>query len=77
MMARSPIDGALVEIGRGYRQGLLAWLKEHLDRWAGLLEIESSINSTTLVGDEAGLRVALEGYKDFFEEMVALFDSRG
>lgn len=68
------IEDALVEIAKEYRPGLLAWVKKTTDRWAKLLEIETSINSTTLAGDEAGLRDALAAYRSFFGEMAVKFE---
>jgi hypothetical protein len=73
-MDRSLIDATLVEIGRDYKPGLLMWLRSHPDGWARLLQLETTINSTTLAGDEPGLRVALQTYKDFIMEMGKLFE---
>jgi hypothetical protein len=73
MTANSLIDNALQEIAKGYKPGFLMWLRSHPDGWARLLEIEVSINTTTLAGDEAGLKEALSAYREFFVEMTGLY----
>jgi len=67
------IDQTLHEINKGYRPGLIRWLREHPDRWRRLLDFESRINEVTLMNDEVGLKCALSDYREFFEEMTALY----
>jgi hypothetical protein len=67
------IDTTLKEIGETYRPGLLAWLKEDRGRWHHLLAIEERINDRALVQDEGGLRCALDDYREFFQQMTALY----
>jgi hypothetical protein len=73
-MANLPIDDTLTKINETYRRCLLMWLKRHPSRWRQLLALESRINETALSKqDGITLKNALEDYKEFFEEMCALY----
>ncbi|MBS3919088.1 MAG: hypothetical protein KG012_09375 [Deltaproteobacteria bacterium] len=73
-MDNSLIDGCLEEIGKGYRPGLLPWLKQQPARWRRLLNLEDAINKAALGGGQVGLTAALSEYKDFFREMVTAYE---
>ena len=73
MTGNSYIDDGLVEISRGYRPGLLAWVKQQPGRWRQLLALEDRINGTSLAHDEEGLTAALQAYHLFFEEMTETY----
>ena len=73
-MDRSRIDDTLVEIGRDYKPGLLAWLKGYPSRWRQMLDLECRINQVALSQeDEISLRDVLKDYRLFFQEMTNLY----
>jgi hypothetical protein len=75
MTARSLIDDALVEIAKGYKAGLLRWIRiEYRPQWREMLGLEDTINRAALTGNKEGLTAALQSYKVFFREMVRLFE---
>lgn len=67
------IETTLREIGKGYRPGLIGWIKGNPDRWNRLLLLEDRINQATLSKDDPGLKTALSAYKDFIMEMLKSF----
>lgn len=73
-MVSLPIDNCLQEIGKGYRPGMLAWLKGQPGRWKELLALESRINEVALSNqDETILKDVLSDYREFFEEMTTQY----
>jgi len=72
-MANSLIDDALVEIAKEYQPGLLMWLRSHPDGWARLLQLEDQINEAALARDDPGLKVALQAYRLFFQDIIKAY----
>jgi len=69
------IESTLMEIGKGYRPGLIRWIRERPDRWQQLIALESRINEVALAQIEVVLREALKAYHLFFEEMMMAYET--
>ena len=64
------IERTLLEIGREYKPGLLAWIRTDQNRWGRLLDLEDRINRATKSEDEGALTRALGEYRDFLSGML-------
>lgn len=69
------IDSTLKEIGKGYKPGLIRWIRHDSGRWREFLALEDRINQAALSKDEPGLKDALRRYHLFFEEMLKLYEA--